>query len=190
MLLTLGTGIGGGIIVDGRIFGGSSNLAAEIGHMTISADHGAECLCGKKGHFEAYCSGSALKRDSLEMLISFPGSILHKYIAEADGIYDNTMITRGISEHDALCIKIFDRYLHYLSIGITSIMHLFNPEIILIGGGISNAGDILIKPVNDMCSQLVIHERSLCPVVRASLGSEAGMYGACALAAQMAGMDI
>ncbi len=186
VLLTLGTGIGGGVIVDGKIFGGVSNMAAEIGHMMIAADNGAECLCGKRGHFEAYCSGTALRRDSLKMLADFPDSLLHQYISEANGIYDNSMITRGVSEGDELCIKMFNRYVHYLSIGMVSIMHLFNPEIILIGGGISNAGDLLIHPLNELCRRQVIHERSLCPVVRASLGSEAGMYGACALAAQMA----
>lgn len=188
ILLTLGTGIGGGIIIDGKIFGGFSNIAAETGHMTINADDDAECMCGKKGHWEAYCSGFALRRDSLKMLADFPDSILHTYIAESDGIYDNSMITRGVSENDELCIKIFDRYIHYLSVGLTNLMHLFNPEIILIGGGISNAGDLLLNPLNNICRQLVVHERAFCPVMRASLGSEAGMYGACALAAQMSGI--
>ncbi|MEH2943113.1 ROK family protein [Lachnospiraceae bacterium KK002] len=188
VLLTLGTGIGGGIIIDGKIFGGSSNIAAEIGHMTINAADDAECMCGKKGHFESYCSGFALRRDSLEMLADFPDSVLHKYIAEADGLYDNSMITRGVTENDELCKEIFDRYIRFFSIGVVNIMHLLNPEIILIGGGISNAGEILLNPLNKMCRQLVIHERAFCPVVRASLGSEAGMYGACVLAAQMTGV--
>lgn len=189
-LITLGTGVGGGVVIDGQIFGGSENMAAELGHMIVAAEGGDICLCGRRGHLEAYCSGSALKRDALEMASAIPNTLLHKYIHEADGKYDNRMITRGVLEKDPVCIRVFDRFIHYLSVGVTNVMTFYNPEIVVIGGGISNAGDLLLNPVNKNCREMVATERSYCPVIKAVLGSEAGMYGACALAAQMAGIKI
>lgn len=188
VLITLGTGVGCGVVSEGRIFGGAANMAAELGHMIIEADGGALCLCGRRGHLEAYCSGTALKRDALEMAKTHPETILHKYIEEAGGDYDNSMVTRGAGKGDSVCLEIMERFTHYLAAGIANVMTLYNPDLILIGGGISNAGNMLIKPLNEKCRKMVIHERSYCPVARATLGSEAGMYGACALAGQSVGM--
>lgn len=190
VLITLGTGVGGGVVIDGQIFGGSGNMAAELGHMVVVAEGGALCLCGRRGHLEAYCSGSALKRDALEMADAVPDTILHQYIREAGGRYDNSMITRGVIAKDQVCISLFDRFIHYLSVGVTNVMTFYNPEIVIIGGGISNAGDLLLKPLNAKCREMVATERSYCPIVKASLGAEAGMYGACALAAQMSGINL
>lgn len=184
VLLTLGTGVGGGVIVNGQIFGGSSNMAGEFGHMTVQTEGGHICLCGKRGHLEAYCSGTALERESLEMMKHRRNTILHQYMKENGGIYDNSMIPRGVQAEDALCCEIWDRFTYYLAVGVSNVMMLFNPEVIVIGGGISNAGDILIDPVNRLCKKMVLSQQSYCPVIRTSLGAEAGMYGACALAAQ------
>ena len=189
VLLTLGTGVGCGVISDGRIFGGSRNMAAEFGHTVIVADGGEICLCGRRGHLEAYCSGSALRRDALSLAEERPDCILNRYMQE-EGRYDNRMVTRGAGEGDEGCIKLVDRFVHYLSAGVTNVMNCYNPEIVLIGGGISNAGEMILQPLRETCEKMVLSEASFCPIERASLGAEAGMYGACALAAQEAGIDL
>jgi glucokinase len=185
VLLTLGTGVGGGIIMNKEILRGTNNLAAEIGHMTIVSDGGDICMCGRRGCMEAYCSGTALARDARMMMESHPGTILHQYLEDNHGVYDNSMITKGVLIGDEIAVEIMNRFIRYLSIGIANLMKLFNPELVLIGGGISNAGDLLIKPVNEQCQKLVLNESQYCPVKRAKLGSESGMYGACAMAAKL-----
>lgn len=189
-LVTLGTGVGCGIIIDGKIAGGANNMAAELGHMIINADGGALCLCGKRGHLEGYCAGVALARDAQAMMEAFPDTVLHRYMRESGDAFDNTMITRGVEEGDRVCKELIDRYTWYLSVGLANVMTMFNPEVILLGGGISNAGNIILEPVNRHCREMVLSERSYCPVKKATLGSEAGMYGACALAAQKMGWKV
>ena len=185
ILLTLGTGVGGGIIINGDVFRGSRNIGGEIGHMVICAD-GGENFCGKTGPMEAYCSGSAMKRMASEEIDNFPDSVVHSYIKEA-GEYDNSMITRGRQAGDLFSIRVMERFNRYLSIGISNIIELFNPELILIGGGVSKAGDFIMKPIRKLVSESVFSAQ-LCPIEKASLGSDAGMYGACGLAARQSGM--
>ncbi len=184
VLLTLGTGVGCGIIIDGRIFRGTKNLAAEIGHMTIAADSPEKCcFCGKEGCLEAFCSGVALERYTKSRLNEYPQSILHRYVAENNGAFDNAFVTNGLGTGDELCAIIMRRYVRYLAVGVANMMKLFNPDLVLIGGGISNAGDALISPLAEKVKELVLHERQFCPIQQAKLGSKAGMYGACTLAA-------
>lgn len=190
VLLTLGTGVGGGIIVNGKILGGVNNLAAELGHMTIVADGGNICLCGRRGCLEAYASGSALERETIQMMNTHPNTKLHTYIKENGGVYDNSMVTRGVHENDEVCIEIMNWFVHYLSIGVANVMKILNPEVILLGGGVAEAGDVLMAPVNQQCLNRVYHDRQCCPVKKAVLGAEAGMYGACVLAGQAINLDI
>lgn len=189
-LVTLGTGVGCGIILDGKIAGGASNMAGELGHMIVNADGGGLCLCGKRGHLEAYCSGIALTWEAEAMMSVFPDSVLHRYRKEHDGVFDIAMITKGYEEGDPVCMELIDRYNRYLSVGLANLMTMYNPQLILVGGGISNAGDIILNPINKWCKEMVLSERAYCPVKRAALGSEAGMYGACALAGQKVGMEV
>lgn len=186
-LVTLGTGVGCGVVADGKIVGGADNMAAELGHMIIAADGGARCLCGRRGHLEAYCSGTALAREAGAMMEAYPDTALHRYVAENGGKFDNAMISRGYEAGDNVCRELISRYNHYLSVGMTNLMTMYNPELILLGGGISNAGDMIVGAVSELCREMVLSERSWCPVKKATLGAEAGMYGACALAAQKMG---
>lgn len=189
-LVTLGTGVGCGLVIDGKIAGGSNNMAAELGHMIINADGGQLCLCGKRGHLEAYCSGIALTWEAQAMMSVFPHSALNRYVKQNEGRFDIAMITRGYRESDRVCIELINRYTRYLSIGLTNLMTMCNPEVILLGGGISNAGDIILDPINKFCKESVLSEESYCPVKTANLGPEAGMYGACALAGLKAGWQL
>lgn len=186
ILLTLGTGVGGGIIIDGQIFGGNSNLGGEIGHMTVETTDGEICLCGRKGCLEAYCSGTAMEKTAQKMLSTHTNTVLHRYIAENNGIYDNSMVSRGVLAGDVLSIQIMNRFNHYLAIGCANLMKLFNPEVILIGGGLSNARDLIFVPVAQKCQELILSREQYCPIRKATLGAEAGMYGSCALAAMLA----
>ena len=98
------------------------------------------------------------------------------------------MIPRCVCEKVEVCLELWERYVHYLSVGIANIMTMYNPEVILLGGGISGAGELLLEPVNQKTAKMVLCERSWCPVKGAALGARAGMYGACALAGQEVGL--
>jgi glucokinase len=187
VLLTIGTGIGGGIIINRRLYRGMNNQAAEVGHMTIVADDGERCLCGQYGHFEAYGSGSALKKYALDHLPDHPHTRLHDYITEA-GAYDNYMIDRGVLEDDSFCCKVFDRYVKYFAIGVGNLVKLFNPDLIVLAGGIANAGDLLLNPLREQVKETLMDSGQECPIEKSVLGSKAGVYGACVLAAETAGL--
>ena len=183
ILITLGTGVGCGIIIDGKIFSGSRNVAHELGHLTIGDENAEPCYhCGRPGCLEAYCAGPALELYAKKRMNEFPNSILHTYVKDNGGVYDNSFITAGVEAGDELSEIVMTRYIKYLSIGVANVMKMFNPELILIGGGISNAGDFLIKPLAEHAKKLVLREEQYCPIQKAVLGSKAGMYGACALA--------
>jgi len=190
VLLTLGTGVGCGVIANGEVLRGAGNLAAEAGHMIICADGGDLCLCGKYGHLEAYCSGSALAWEAKKMMDVTPDTILHRLVAENNGQYDNAFVSKGCEMGDVACLRLMERFTRYLSVGIANVMILYNPQLVLLGGGISNAGSMILDPVNQNCRNLVLNENSYCPVEKAALGSEAGMYGACALAGQKIGIGL
>jgi glucokinase len=183
VLLTLGTGIGGGSIINRNLYRGMRNQAMEIGHMTIVADGGERCLCGQYGHFEAYCSGSALKKYALDHLPIYPQSILHTYIAR-NGKYDNVMIDQGVLAGDPFCVETFNRYVKYLAVGVGNLMKLFNPDLIVIAGGIANTGDLLLNPLREQIKTTLMNQGQECPIEKSVLGSKAGVYGACALAAE------
>lgn len=183
-LLTLGTGLGGGLIINRQLYRGMRNQAAEFGHMTIAADNGEICLCGQYGHFESYCSGSALKEYALKHLP--PQSLLNSYLAEKGG-YDNVLIDRGVMAGDPFCTEVFNRYIKYLAVGIGNLVKLFNPDLIVIAGGIANAGDLLLKPLREQVKSTLMDSGQECPIEQSILGSRAGVYGACALAAETAG---
>jgi len=184
VLFTLGTGVGCGIIIDGKVFRGSSNLGAEVGHMAVEVENAEVCYhCGKTGCIEAYCSGVAMARYALGRLPEFPNSILHSMIEKNHDQYVNEFITEGIKAGDELCELVLERFIKYLSVGVSNMMKMFNPELVLIGGGISNAGDLLLVPLAEQTKKRMLHELQYCPIERAILGRDAGMYGACAYAA-------
>lgn len=182
VLLTLGTGLGGGVVIDGRIFGGSRNLASEFGHMTVTPDAGETCLCGRKGCWEAYCSGSAMAAHAKGLMAAHPDSVLHRLVAQNGGEYDNRLIGPGVEADDATCTEVLRRFNHYLAIGCANVMKLFNPEVLLLGGGLSGLGELIFSPVNRDVVPRLLHERQYCPIRPARLGPEAGMHGAVALA--------
>lgn len=179
VLLTLGTGVGCGVILNGEIFRGSSYLGAEIGHMTIDASSPELCLCGRAGHFEAFCSGKALARYTLDQLKRYPDSKVQRLSKEAGGNFNPIMIDRAALDGDWLACKIFARFNTYLSIGIANLVNIFNPELILIGGGLAAAKNIQIPAIKAAVIERILSPDQMCQIEKTKLGGKAGMYGAC-----------
>ncbi len=179
VLVTLGTGVGGGIIIDGKLFEGHGSAGAEIGHMVIER-HGENCTCGRRGCFEAYCSATALVRRTKRQMEDNPGSAMWtKYTA--DTATGKTPFE--FCDYDIDAREVVDWYLKYLSCGIANLANVFRPEVIMIGGGVSGQGDKLIVPLQRLVDKELFGGTDYAPVkiVKASLGSKAGAYGAAAL---------
>ncbi len=140
--LTIGTGIGAGILINGKIYRGSNYSAGEIGHMVISFD-GNLCNCGKKGCFETYASASALIEQTKKAIEDNNETLLNKF----DIINGKTPFD-AMKHGDKIAASVVNTYISYLSIGILNIIDIFSPDLIFIGGGISNEGDFLIKRIN------------------------------------------
>lgn len=185
VLLTLGTGVGCGIIHDGKIFRGASSIGAELGHMTIDSSDDTVCLCGRKGHFESYCSGSALIRYTLSECARHPESNLNQYILKGGNDFRLEFLDEACVRGDALAVSIFERFHRYLSVGLANIMKLFNPDLILLGGGISSAKSIDIEELEKLIVAELLTPEQFCPIQKAVLGGNAGVYGACLKAMEL-----
>ena len=180
--LTLGTGVGGGIILDGRIWHGADGMAAEIGHMTLVPD-GLLCNCGNHGCLESYASASSIVRRTCEAIQSGKSTIALDY---AKGDLENItshLVYQAALKGDELAVQIMHETATFLGVGIANLINLLNPEMIVVGGGLSNAWD-LIYPV----AIREVHKRAFsvtarrAPIVRASLGDNAGIIGAAGIA--------
>lgn len=180
ILVTLGTGVGGGIIIGGKLFEGHASAGAEIGHMVIER-HGDNCTCGRRGCFEAYCSATALVKRTKRQMEENPGSAMWtKYTAETA----NGKTAFEFADTDIDAKEVVDWYLKYLACGLTNLANIFRPEIIMLGGGVSEQGERLTAPLQKLVDKELFGGTEYAPVkiVKASLGSKAGAYGAAALA--------
>jgi len=176
--ITLGTGVGGGIIIDGKIYAGSNFAGAEIGHTVIEVD-GAQCSCGRKGCFEAYSSATGLIRMSKEAMEQFPESIMNKMAAEKGKVTARTSFD-AMRAGDKAAKDVVDKYIKYLAAGITNTINIFQPDVLCIGGGVCNEGDPLLLPVKELVKKEVYTRNSPknCEIVIAKLGNDAGIIGA------------
>jgi len=179
--LTISTGIGGGVIVDGRLLLGSRGLAAELGHITVDR-HSAACKCGNIGCIEWLSSGTAIVRQALEHIrAGATSSIGQRVNGDLDQV-NVEVIEQAAADGDLLANAVLDEAFHALGLSIVSLLHVFNPSVVVIGGGVSNMGDRLFKPVQAVIERHVMNERYLCPVVPAQLRGDVGLLGALALA--------
>ena len=179
--VTLGTGVGGGIIIDRKIFTGFNFAGAELGHFII-VENGEQCTCGTRGCWEAYASASALIRQTKAAMQQHPDS---KMWGLCDGSVDNAS---GRTAFDAMRAgdvvgkEVVDRYIDHIATGIISIMNIFQPELICIGGGICNEGETLMAPLRERVFGSVYNRSAdksrQTRLVRASLGNDAGIIGA------------
>ena len=178
--LTISTGIGGGIISNNQLLEGYNGLAAELGHITVQPD-GAICPCGKKGHLEALSSGQAIVDYVRQMLLAGKESILD--LEKNISAYDIALAARN---GDDLAISAYDHAGFYLGQAIASFIHIFNPSIIILGGGVANSGSLLFDPVIKKIKIDVmdpIYLKNLV-IVPAKLGDDAGLVGALVVARQ------
>ena len=167
VFVTLGTGVGGGIVIDGRLLYGAHGAGAEIGHMVLNRDETAVCGCGKQGCAEQYCSATGIVR--LAKLAGM-GDVTCKDIFDAG------------KAGDELALKVLDQYYAYLGEFLGSLCSVVDPEVVVLGGGVSKAGDVLLKGVEPYFHKYVFHACSDVKFALASLGNDAGAYGAFKLA--------
>lgn len=188
VFITLGTGVGGGIILNGKIYRGFNSSGAEIGHTVIKVD-GEKCSCGRRGCFEAYASVTALIKQTKEKMENRPDSLMHKWVKEK-GAVNGRCAFECAKMGDEAAIEVRDRYIYYVSQGITNMVNIFQPEKIVIGGGISREGDVILKPVREFLMENDYNRfMPRTKVEIASLYNEAGIVGA-ALAAKGAEKQI
>ncbi len=170
VMLTLGTGVGGGIVIDGKIYTGSSFGAGEIGHMVI-VHNGRKCGCGRKGCFERYASATGLIETTREKAEKYPSSLIGKE-QEITGRTAFELMRLG----DEAAKEAVEEYIDYLATGTANLINLFSPDAIIIGGGVSNEGEALFAPLREKVAECLFSDST--PIVRAALGSEAGIVGA------------
>ncbi len=183
VLLTLGTGVGGGIVLDGKIFRGATGSGAELGHITVLAD-GPPCqgFCPNLGCLETMASGTALARFANEFAEANPDSLLGQELA-AGRIVTGATATELAHDGDQDSKAVLAKAGHYLGAGLVSLSNIFNPEAIVIGGGAAAAGDLLIGPAREHLAKFGLSpNKELAQVIPAAFGAEAGMLGAAALA--------
>ena len=186
VMITLGTGVGGGVIIDGKIFDGGINCAgAELGHIVIVAG-GRQCSCGRRGCWEAYSSATGLSRMTKEKmnelkLKGIPSLLFDE--AEKDGKVSARTAFNAMKRGDKHGAVIVDEYIKYLAEGITNIINIFQPEILTIGGGVCNEKEYLTKPLLEIVEseQYTRNNMNKTKVVTAVLGNDAGIIGAAGL---------
>lgn len=181
VMITLGTGVGGGIVIDGKIYRGFNYAGAELGHTVIVAG-GKPCTCGSKGCFEAYSSATGLINITKEVMSDYPDSVMHE-IASGYGKVNGRVAFDAMRKEDIGGIVAVDRYTRYLAEGVTNIINTFQPDVFLIGGGLSNEKDYLLKPLKALVARNVYTRNSVrnTEIKIASLGGDAGLIGAAML---------
>lgn len=181
--ITLGTGVGGGLILNKKIFTGFNGVAGELGHSTLIMD-GEQCSCGRKGCWEAYASVTALNRDALRAALSAPDSLLAKEIEANDGKPNGKIIFGCANRGDETALAVVDRYAKYVAQGIVDLINIFQPQYIVIGGGVSAQGDVLLSPIKKYVGEATYGGDLVktAEIRIAKLGNDAGIIGAALLA--------
>lgn len=178
VLITLGTGVGGGVVIDGKLFEGFRSAGTEIGHSVIVKD-GIPCGCGRKGCFEQYASARALVRQTREKMSLCPDSAMWEGLNSLEEAGGKTAFAAA-AKGDLAAQEVVDGYIDYLAEGIADIVNILRPEAILVGGGVSNEGKRLIEPLKEAVDRKIFVSSDIVPlaVKKAELGNDAGMYGA------------
>ncbi|WP_183099587.1 ROK family glucokinase, partial [Nocardioides pelophilus] len=185
LMVTVGTGIGGGVITDGRLLRGAYGVAGEIGHLCLVPD-GLQCGCGNRGCFEQYGSGSALVRVTREAAAG--SSLLARDLLDRAGgdpaAITGPLITAAAQDGDRFAIEQLGVLGHWLGHGIASLVAVLDPAVIVIGGGVSEAGDLLLDPIREAFARELAGRgyRPQAEIRRAVLGNRAGVIGAADLA--------
>jgi glucokinase len=185
--ITLGTGIGAGLIINGRIYRGAAGFAGEFGHMTIDPE-GIECACGNVGCLETIASGPNIVRRTRERLYRDRTSSLSRLAIPRDREFTAEDIARAAQDGDEMAQVMMERTGMFLGIAIAAVINLLNVEMVVMGGGVMEAGDLILKPtIKETRRRAFPPSFNSCEIVIAKLGSSAGMIGAALLARDQAG---
>jgi glucokinase len=182
VMLTVGTGIGGGLVLNGEIYRGSTGAGAELGHVVIQAD-GPPCQgnCPNHGCVEALASGTALGREGRAAAESSSDSALGKRLAE-EGEVDGRAVTECALADDEVAIGVFELIGSRLGVACSSLANIFQPNAIVVGGGVIAAGNLLLEPARREVRERALNPMNKTPILEATLGNDAGMIGAAAMA--------
>ncbi len=177
--ITLGTGVGGGIIIDGKIYSGSNYAGAELGHTVICMD-GESCTCGRRGCWEVYASATALIRQTKQAMIRYPESVMWKLCGNDINRVNGRTAFDAMRADDTAGKAVVDRYINYIAVGISNNINIFQPDVICIGGGISKEGATLIDPINEYVNgeNFARNIKKKTVIRTAALGNDAGLIGA------------
>ena len=181
VMITLGTGVGGGVVIDGKLLTGFNFAAGELGHIVIEAG-GRLCTCGRRGCWERYSSATALKEMTLEKIAECRAQNRYTKMAEDPHVSGRTACD-AMREGDEAAKEVYDKYVYYLALGLTNIINIFQPEVLTVGGGISGEGQSLIDALMPLIREEWYGKNSKkhTELRIATLGNDAGIIGAAAL---------
>jgi glucokinase len=180
--ITISTGIGGGIIIDGKIYPGSTGTSGELGHMVIN-DEGPQCNCGNRGCWETLASGTAMAREARHKIREGTATALLNYVDGDVEKINAEAIHKAAQAGDKMSNELIARTAYYLGVGLSNLINIFNPEVIIIGGGLSNIGDTLLKPAFVEVKQRAFKQSyQAVHFTRSELGSNSGVLGAAVFA--------
>lgn len=181
MTITLGTGIGGGLIIDGKIFNGFNHAGGEFGHICIERN-GRPCTCGRKGCWETYASVSGLIKTTAEYMEKYPETIMNKMVDSVGHISGRTAFD-AMRKGDKIAKEVVDEYIESVAVGLIDVINIVQPEVLCIGGGISREGDVLLLPIREIVEREMFarHCDTKTEVRIAKLNNDAGIIGAALL---------
>lgn len=177
--ITVGTGIGSGLVINGKLVRGASNAAGEIGHIKLQMKDGLICGCGDTGCLEAYASGPSIVAMAQDYIKGGKSTKFREMAAAEGGEITPYMVAKAAEAGDPVAKRIFEIVGEYIGIGLTSVINLLNPEKIIIGGGVAEAGDLLLNPIRKTIKErAMVVAGSAVEIVPAQLGNSAGVIGA------------
>lgn len=181
VLLTIGTGIGSGVLLNGRIYHGNHNIGAEAGHIIIGENNFYDCSCGNNGCFETYCSTSAVAKYARKLLKDGAQSAIMQKVSQIKQV-DSKLVFEYYAQGDELCRKIVARFVTYFAKGLVSLINLLDPELILIGGGFTASLPLIEKELNNKIDSGILHKGlGRAKIEKAAFGNDAGIIGAAML---------
>jgi glucokinase len=180
--ITVSTGIGGGIIIDRKVYSGATGVAGEVGHMAID-ENGPRCNCGSQGCWETLASGTALAREARKSIREGSVTAIPKYSGDDEENVTAQAVHQAAQRGDSLAKELITRTGYYLGVGLANLINIFNPQLILIGGGLSNIGDMLLEPAFETAGKRAFPQAvETVKFLRAELGRNSGVIGVAAYA--------
>ncbi|MBQ9262608.1 MAG: ROK family protein [Clostridia bacterium] len=184
VFITLGTGVGAGITINGKPWSGAHGVGSELGHMTLVVD-GVPCTCGNDGCVERYCSATAIIRMARQACLGYPESMIMALAGNDPDKIDARIVIEAAKAGDNTAVQVFDRFAKYLAITINNVTAFLDPEMIVLGGGVSKAGQFLLDHVRAKLPRYLMYKNLPSPKLElARLGNEAGIIGAAMLGKQ------